>query len=96
MIFLKWKREAMKIDSSWNFKELVYNLKTLRRQYEEWLVFFLSCSSEQKVINGFIKYVRDKFYSLNLKEWQIDVCWEYMNRYKFYSDILKIVKRIDK
>ena len=86
----------MKIDSSWNFKELVYNLKTLRHEYEEWLVFFLSCSSEQKVINKFIKYVRDKFYSLNLKEWQIDVCWEYMNRYKFYSDILKIIKRIDK
>lgn len=86
----------MNIDNSWNFKELVYNLKTLKQQYNDWLVFFLSCKDSPITANKYIKYVRDKFYSLNLKEWQIDVCWEYMNNYRFYCDLLKIIKRIDK
>lgn len=86
----------MNIDSSWNLKELVYNLKALKEEYDIWIAFFLSCHNSQKIMNKYIKYVRDKFYSLNLKEWQIDLCWEFMNDDKPYPELIRVFKRIDK
>ena len=86
----------MRINENWNFRELIDNLETLKKEYDEWLVFFLSCQNNSKVINAYRRYVRDRFYSMNLKEWQIDVCWEYMNDYKEYQDIVRIIKRIEK
>ena len=86
----------MNVDSGWNFKELVNNLETLKEEYDSYIAFFLSCSNNNVIIDTYVKYVRNKFYSLNLKEWQIDICWEYMNGDKLYGEILKIIRRIDR
>lgn len=86
----------MSIDENWTFKELVDNLKALKEEYDTWLALFLSFPNNAKIINKYRRYVRDKFYSLKLKEWQIDVCWEYMNDYRLYIDIVRIIKRIEK
>lgn len=86
----------MNIDSSWNFKQLVDNLQTLKQDYNEWLASFLSCQNSVKIVNQYKKYLRDSFYSLNIKEWQIDMCWEYLNDDKLYFDIVKTMKRMDK
>lgn len=85
----------MKINKSWDLRELVYNLRALKQEYEEVLAFFLSCEN-YKERNKYIKETRDNFYSLNLKEWQIDLCWEYMNDYKLFPEIISVFKRIDK
>ena len=86
----------MEIKSSWDFKELVYNLKALKQEYKVHLALFLSCYDDIKEANKYVKSVRDKFYSLKLKEWQIDICWEYMNDYKMFYEIARIFERIDK
>ncbi len=86
----------MDIDNSWDCKELVNNLRTLKQDYDEWVVSFLSCKENIKIANQYKKYMRNRFYSLNIKEWQIDMCWEYMNGDKLLQDIIKIIKRIDK
>ena len=86
----------MNIDSSWDFKQLVYNLKMLKREYDFVLAFFLSCNDNVKIVNEYIRYVRDKLYSLNIKEWQIDICWEYMNGDKPYQEVVRIIKKIEK
>lgn len=82
----------MEIDRGWSFKELIYHLETLKQEYDSVLASFLPLQIKER--NIYIKSIRDMFYSINLKEWQINVCWEYMNGYKNYTDVIKIIKRI--
>ena len=43
----------MNIDSGWKFKELVYNLKTLKHEYDNVLASFLPFDIKEK--NNYIK-----------------------------------------
>jgi hypothetical protein len=81
----------MEINSGWNFKELINHLETLKHEYDNVLASFLPFDIKEK--NDYIKSVRNRIYSLKLIEWQKDVCWEYMNGYRLYYDVLKIIKR---
>ena len=86
----------MDVNSNWDFIELVDNLKMLKHDYNEWLASFLSCPNNTRVVNLYVKFVRNKFYSLGIKEWQIDKCWEYMNDDIEYKDLCHIINRIEK
>lgn len=67
----------MYINPTWNYNQIVANIRTLRLQYEEVLASFSYIRDE----NNFIKQTRDNLYSMNLEEFEKDRIWEYMNGY---------------
>ena len=66
------------VDNSWTYKEIAYRAWALRFQYEEFLASFLW--DQKKERNDFILECRNSVYALNLKEWQNENVWMYMNR----------------
>ena len=68
------------INPEWTFKEIVDNIKTLKLEYEKVLASFSYFELKDKV--DFERNTRNSFYSMNLKEWEIDKLWEYMNGYE--------------
>ena len=88
----------MSIDSNWTFKDLVMNVKRLKKEYIFYLAFF-SCIDDlehMRIKNTYIKEIRDKFYDIQINERQIDVAWEYMNDYIDYPDLLYYLSQLDK
>lgn len=77
------------IDSNWTFKEVFYNIRALKTQYEDILCSF--SYFQIKEVAKFKRNTRDKFYSLNLDEWQIDKLWEYINGFCPYEDLINIL-----
>lgn len=67
----------MNINPSWNYKDIVANIRTLRLQYNEVLTSFNYVRDE----NSFIKKTRDSLYALHIEGFQKDRIWEYMNGY---------------
>lgn len=65
----------MNIDPSWNYKDFVRNLKTLRLKYEEVLSSFSYIRDENK----FIYEVKKEIYSFKFDINKIDKIWEYIN-----------------
>ena len=88
----------MIIEKSWTIIDLVKNIKRLKEEYLFYLAFFSSTINEyevRKVTNVYIESVKKKFYELDIKEWQIDKCWEYMNDDICYQDLFYVIKRIE-
>lgn len=83
--------KELNINQNWTFKEVVDNLKSLRTDYEGILATFSYFDLHDKVL--FLKNTRDKFYSLNLQEWEKDKIWDYMNGFEFLYVLKGIVKR---
>ena len=75
------------VDKSWTYREAVYHLKALRLQYEEVLASFSIWQIKEK--RDFIVETRDKFYALDILEWQKDRMWNYMNRNDFLYSIIQ-------
>lgn len=73
----------MTINPSWNYEEIIANIRTLKHSYEERLTSFSYVTQE----NQFIKLTRDNLYAMNLEEFQKDRIWEYMNGYLSSLDI---------
>lgn len=65
----------MNINPSWNYKDLVKNIRTLKLSYWERLTSFSNVFEE----NIFIYKTRKSIYVLNIEEFQKDRVWEYMN-----------------
>lgn len=65
----------MYINPSWNYSEIIDNIRTLRHDYERVLASFSYLRDENK----FIKVTRDNLYAMNLEEFEKDRVWEYMN-----------------
>ena len=89
----------MVIEKSWTIIDLGKELKRLKEEYLFNLAFFSSTidiNIRRKVLNAYIKTVRDQFYALSIKEWQIDKCWEYMNDDVCYNDIYYVMNKIEK
>ena len=89
----------MVIDKNWTIIELGKELKRLKEEYLFYLAFFSSTidiTIRRKVLNAYIKNIRDQFYALDIKEWQIDRCWEYMNDDISYNDIYYVMNKFEK
>ena len=88
----------MSVNYNWSFKDLVMNIKRLKEEYIFYLAFFYCDDTieSKRLCNTYIKNIRDLFYKINIKEWQIDLCWEYMNDYIIYPDLLYHVSKLDK
>jgi hypothetical protein len=88
----------MSIDSNWSFNELICNIERLKQEYIFFLAFFSSSNKidDKRRTNTYIKEIRDKFYKINIKEWQIDLCWEFMNDYITYFDLIHVLHKLDK
>ena len=84
----------LKINYNWSFEETVNHLKALKSQYEEILASFSYYQIHEK--GEFIRKTKSDFYSLHLKEWEIDKLWEYMNGYEFLYVLRQIIARIKK
>lgn len=67
----------MYINPTWNYNQIVANIRTLRLQYNEVLTSFDYVREQNK----FIKATRDNLYAMNLEEFEKDRIWEYMNGY---------------
>lgn len=83
--------KELNINQNWTFKEVVDNLKSLKTDYEGILATFSYFDLHDKVL--FLKNTRDKFYSLNLQEWEKDKIWSYMNGFEFLYVLKDIAKR---
>lgn len=88
----------MRVDSSWSFNDLFNNIKRLKEEYIFFLAFFSSKNDieSKRIVNIYIKTIRDSFYSLPIDERKIDVAWEYMNDYVTYQDLYYYLIRLDK
>lgn len=88
----------MSVDCNWSFKDLVYNIKCLKKEYTFYLALFSSDNSieTKKICNIYVKTIRDQFYKINIDDRQIDIAWEYMNDYVTYQDLFYYFNRLDK
>lgn len=77
------------INQNWTFEEAVNNLKTLKIEYEGILASFSYFQLHDKV--EFLRKTKESFYSLKLKEWEINKLWEYMNGYEFLYVLKQMV-----
>lgn len=88
----------MKIDSNWSFRDLVSNIRRLKKEYIFYLAFF-SCDDSietKRLYNLYIKTIRDLFYNLSIDERKIDIAWEYMNDYVSYQELFYYLTRLDR
>ena len=67
----------MNINPLWDFKKTIDNVTALKQEYLGVLALF-SCY-EIKDKKNYIQKVRKDIYSLNMRDWQKDKIWEYMN-----------------
>lgn len=74
------------VNKNWTFEETVKNIEALKSQYCGILASF-SCYEIKDKVN-FMRNLRDSFYSMNLKVWEIDKLWEYMNDYEELSTLI--------
>lgn len=74
------------VNKNWTFEEAVKNIMTLKSQYCDILASF-SCYEIKDKVN-FMRSSRNSFYSMNLKVWEIDKLWEYMNDYEELSTLI--------
>ena len=80
------------IDPNWTFREVFSNIRALKQIYKDTLRSF-SYFDMKKVVD--FKYsTRDKFYSLNIEEWQADRLWEYMNDFCPFECLIDIAIKI--
>lgn len=83
--------KELNINQNWTFKEVVDNLKSLKTDYEGILATFSYFNIHEKA--EFRRKTRDKFYYLNLQEWEKDKIWSYMNGFEFLYVLKDIAKR---
>ena len=83
--------EKLIVNKNWTFEETVKNIEALKSQYCDILASF-SCYEIKDKVN-FMRNSRNSFYSMNLKVWEIDKLWEYMNDYEFLYVLKNIAKR---
>ena len=83
--------KQLEISPSWTFEEAIEHLETLKSQYEEILASFSYYQIHEKV--EFLRKVKNDFYSLKLKEWEINKLWEYMNGYEFLYVLRQMIAR---
>ena len=81
----------LKINYNWSFEEAVNHLETLKSQYQEILASFSYYQIHEKV--EFLRKTKRAFYSLHLKEWEINKLWEYMNGYEFLYVLRQMIAR---
>ena len=83
--------ENLVVNKNWTFEETVKNIEALKSQYCDILASF-SCYEIKDKVN-FMRNSRNSFYSMNLKTWEIDKLWEYMNDFEFLYVLKDIAKR---
>lgn len=67
----------MRIESNWNFKECVRNIKGIKAQYMRVLMSFSYFEPRKR--GDFILKVRKKIYNINIERWKCGVLWDYLN-----------------
>ena len=70
--------EKLYLDPSWSFRECVYNIRTLKSQYQGVLMSF-SFTQNTKGETKYIRETRSSIYEMPYDEWKKDKLWEYMN-----------------
>ena len=78
--------EKLVVNKNWTFEEAVKNIEALKSQYCDILASFSYYEIKDKV--NFKRNLRNSFYSMNLKLWEIDKLWEYMNDYEEISTLI--------
>lgn len=79
------------VDPTWTYKQAALNIRTLKLYYEGILASFSLWETREWAT--FIRSTRDKFYALNLLEWQKDNLWNCMNGNFPYSYLLRSASR---
>lgn len=79
------------VDPTWTYKQAVKNIRILKDEYQGILSSFSLWEAREWAT--FIRSTRDKFYDLNLLEWQKDNLWNCMNGNFPYSYLLRSAMR---
>lgn len=87
--------DKMEVNSEWTLKEITENLERLKKEYVFYLAFFSYFRDDLKDQNEYKRNIKNQFYKLKIREWQIDMCWEYMNDYLPLYVIKGVVERMD-
>lgn len=74
------------IDPSWTYRQFTCNLKTLKSQYNDFLMSFSLTSPKERA--DFIYFIRNQIYSLKFMEWQKDKIWDYLNDNISLNDVI--------
>lgn len=81
----------MRINVLWDFREAVRNIRALKEEYQGTLTLFSYTSIKEK--REYIERQRDNIYALDLKEWQKEKLWEYMNNDIEFKVLISISNR---
>ena len=81
----------MRINVLWDFREAVRNIRALKEEYQGTLTLFSYTSIKEK--REYIERQRNNIYALDLKEWQKEKLWEYMNNDIEFKVLISIVNR---
>lgn len=72
------------IDPNWTYKEIVFNIRAIKKSYDDTLRSF--SYHEIKQVVKFKRELRDKIYAMKFAEKQKDKLWEYMNDFIPFTD----------
>lgn len=81
----------MDINEKWTFRDLVYNIKNIRHEFERGLCLF-KCY-EVKERSDYIQEFRNKIFSLKMGYGQKERCWEYINHDEIYKTLKEEVEK---
>ena len=75
------------VNPNWTYRESVKHIRALKGEYQRGISSFSMWQKREWA--NYIRATRNKFYALNLKEWQIDNLWNYMNDNFPYSYLVR-------
>jgi hypothetical protein len=79
------------VNPNWTYRESVEHIRTLKDEYQRGISSFSMWQKREWA--NFIVEARKQFYSLKLKEWQIENLWNYMNNNFPYNYLIRSAKR---
>ena len=79
------------IEVSWNFVDIVKHIEEVKLEYNRVLASFSIFEGKSK--RNYIISTRQKVYDLNLREWEKDRIWEYLNNDEELDTLILIANR---
>lgn len=79
------------VNPNWTYRESVEHIRALKDEYQRGISSFSMWQKREWA--NFIVETRKQFYALNLKEWQIENLWNYMNNNFPYHYLIRSAKR---
>ncbi len=80
----------MQVNQSWNYKESLYYIEYIKRDYEYIMLSFSVFGGNNEVIQK-IRQIKKDIYNLDFEEWKKDKLWEFMNNDVTYNELWSFI-----